>query len=95
MRWILAVVGLVTGVTAAWSTEWQALPGMTSAALARAGWRQIGSAGLSWPDGRQAVVSFWEGTFPGKKPVTFRCVTYFDKDLQQTGDVCYQPTDKE
>jgi len=70
--------------------EWQLLPGMTSAKLAASGWQQESAAGLSWPDGRQAVVSFWRATFE-QESLTMRCVSFFDDSLRQTGDICSQP----
>ncbi|PAP92140.1 hypothetical protein CIT31_29715 [Mesorhizobium wenxiniae] len=91
---VLLALGTITSVSASEAAEWQALPGMTSASLAQSGWRQTGAAGLSWPDGRQAVVSFWESTSE-KQRFTFRCVAYFDKDFHQTGDACYQAVGKD
>ena len=59
---------------------------MISALLARSeGWRVVTSSGLSWPDGRQAVVSFWtNGT------MTMRCTDYFEADMTPTGGLCAQ-----
>ena len=38
---------------------WARDPHSTSGGLAATGWKLLGTAGLSWPDGRQAVVTFW------------------------------------
>lgn len=49
----------------------------------------LSSTGLSWPDGRQAVVTFWYmdsyGFLGGE---FFRCIDYFDKDMISTGGAC-------
>src|SRR6056297_1253076 len=101
-------VGAVAPATAQEALHsWQFVPGTTSGDLAGAGWQQRGAAGLSWPDGRQAVISYWEFTEPtpdGDPQVTssgveyqvlgegrrqtLRCVTYFDANMRQTGDIC-------
>ena len=57
---------------------------VSSAALARGGWKFLGMASLSWPDGRQAVVTMWNselGDFA-------RCFDYFDAEMNQTGGKC-------
>ena len=56
----------------------------SSAALARDGWKFLAMSTLSWPDGRQAVVTLWEnqlGDFA-------RCFDYFDAKMMQTGGKC-------
>ena len=56
----------------------------SSAALARDGWKFLALSTLSWPDGRQAVVTMWEnqlGDFA-------RCFDYFDAKMVQTGGKC-------
>jgi hypothetical protein len=56
----------------------------SSAALARDGWKFLSMSTLSWPDGRQAVVTLWEnqlGDFA-------RCFDYFDAQMKQTGGKC-------
>lgn len=89
---------------------WEIQPGLTSASLARSAWIQTGAAGLSFPDGRQAVISYWEAviaTSDGEQQVppsgveyqvlrkerrlTVRCVTYFNTNMQETGDICSSP----
>jgi hypothetical protein len=69
--------------------EWTPIgPEMSSAKFAAMGWEQSSSAGLSWPDGRQAVVSYWTVLRDGAR-VTARCISFFDEDLRSTGDICY------
>lgn len=72
----------------AFAEEWEPLAGMTTAKLAASGWRIDTSSGLSWPDGRQAVVSFWSMTFDQGQNFTMRCITYFDGNMTPTGDMC-------
>ena len=81
------VLGLPVG--GAQAQEWKALPGLTSAKLAASGWLQTSAAGLSWPDGRQAVVTFWVST-ENENQMTMRCVDYFDDDMVATGGGCSQ-----
>jgi hypothetical protein len=83
-----AILLLVTQVHAEEALNtWQVLPGMTSAQLASSdGWELASSSGLSWPDGRQALVTFWKGP----KQNYLRCVTYFDASMGSTGEGCYR-----
>ncbi len=68
----------------AWSGIWGLDEGASSAALARDGWRFLGLSTLSWPDGRQAVVTIW-----GSELGDFaRCFDYFDAAMRQTGGKC-------
>jgi hypothetical protein len=56
----------------------------TSAVLARGGWKFLDMSTMSWPDGRQAVVTLWNsdlGDFA-------RCFDYFDAEMIQTGGKC-------
>ncbi len=56
----------------------------SSAALARDGWKFLAMSTLSWPDGRQAVVTMWVsqlGDFA-------RCFDYFDANMVPTGGKC-------
>ncbi|MEX0854055.1 MAG: hypothetical protein WD036_12360 [Bauldia sp.] len=67
-----------------WSGAWGLDPDLSSAALARDGWRFLGLSTLSWPDGRQAVVTMW-----GSELGDFaRCFDYFDAAMVQTGGKC-------
>ena len=63
---------------------WGLDPDATSAVLARDGWKFLGLSTMSWPDGRQAVVTMWNsqiGDFA-------RCFDYFDAAMNQTGGKC-------
>ncbi len=56
----------------------------SSASLARDGWKFLSMSTMSWPDGRQAVVTLWLskiGDFA-------RCFDYFDAHMVQTGGKC-------
>jgi hypothetical protein len=92
--WIVALTfGLTLGEAKA--DDWIGLPGVSSASLAKAqGWRLAGTTAMSWPDGRQAIVTFWERCY--EKPsdntdglcFTQRCIDYFDEAMSQTGSYC-------
>jgi hypothetical protein len=63
---------------------WGLDPEATSAVLAREGWRFLSMGTMSWPDGRQAVVTMWNsdlGDFA-------RCFDYFDAEMNQLGGKC-------
>jgi hypothetical protein len=63
---------------------------VNSAALSVLGGELLSSSGLSWPDGRQAVVTFWFIDSHGFEPWEhFRCIDYFKQDMQATGGACY------
>jgi hypothetical protein len=63
---------------------WGLDPSATSAGLARGGWKYLGMSTLSWPDGRQAVVTLWSS----KLGDFARCFDYFDAEMRQTGGKC-------
>jgi hypothetical protein len=66
------------------ASVWGIDPEATSAVLARDGWKFLGLSTLSWPDGRQALVTLWNseiGDFA-------RCFDYFDAKMVQTGGKC-------
>ena len=56
----------------------------SSAALARDGWKFLSMSTLSWPDGRQAVVTMWMN----KLGDFARCFDYFDAQMKQSGGKC-------
>jgi len=64
-------------------SEWGIDPSLTSAALARE-WRYMGMSALSWPDGRQAVVTMWQSTL-GELA---RCFDYYDAAMVPVGGKC-------
>src|SRR5262249_31970640 len=63
------------------------VPGQTSANVASTKGAQLkSSSGLSWPDGRQVIISFWQ-----LGSLQLRCRTFFDIDMRETGDICERP----
>jgi len=83
---ILAVIFCLSH-TPAWADvkEWYEIPGIKSARLAEDNWDLQSSTGLSWPDGRQAIVTFWLAPL---KNGMVRCVAFFDADFRSTGEIC-------
>ena len=49
----------------------------------------VGTSGLSWPDGRQAIVTTLEVEQDGKRWL-YRCTQYLSRDMVQTGEICYE-----
>jgi len=64
---------------------WRAVP-PNSSDLANKSAELLSSSGLSWPDGRQSIVTFWR-----YNNSLYRCVDDFNASLQQTGALCYVP----
>lgn len=64
------------------SNSWKFAP---SGDLASRGWRMLGVTSMSWPDGRQAVMSFWRSPDGAE---TSRCIDYFDASMQEEGGSC-------
>lgn len=87
------LLGLLLNIASAQGQEvveqdnWKVMPGTQSSDLAKMLLvTLISSAGHSWPDGRQAVVTFW------RSGATYlRCIDYFEQDMTSSGGVCYQP----
>ena len=96
MNWrAVAVAAMMAGFSALPSNsvsaqEWEWLPEMTSAKLAAAGWEIKASAGMSWPDGRQSLITFWSVELEDGTSFTMRCEDNFNEFLQSTGGVCKQ-----
>jgi len=63
---------------------WGLDPKATSASLARDGWKFLAMSTMSWPDGRQAIVTLWMS----KLGDYARCFDYFDAALKQAGGKC-------
>jgi len=63
---------------------WGLDPTATSAEMARGGWKYLGMSTLSWPDGRQAVVTMWSS----KLGDFARCFDYFDAAMHPTAGKC-------
>jgi len=49
----------------------------------------VGTSGLSWPDGRQAIVIHIE-VEQGEGKWLYRCIQYFAAHMQQTREECYE-----
>jgi hypothetical protein len=64
---------------------WRVAPGCRSSILVAKGWALVASTGLSWPDGRQAIVTFWK---PNDGNAKVRCFAYYTKDMTPTGERC-------
>ena len=96
MNWRAVVVGTMMAgssilpSTSVLAQEWEWLPGMTSAKLAAAGWEIKASAGMSWPDGRQSLITFWYGEVDEGVQFTMRCIDDFNESLSSTGGSCQQ-----
>ena len=81
------------------ASEWMPLPGYDLHELYSGGMaigtdikretEIIGTNGLSWPDGRQALITTIEIRQLGSKGL-YRCMQYFSADMQQTGERCYE-----
>jgi hypothetical protein len=90
---VCTLLGLFLSIACAQSQEvgeqdkWKVMPGTRSSDIAKMLLvTLISSAGHSWPDGRQAIVTFW------RSGATYlRCVDYFEQDMTPSGGVCYQP----
>jgi hypothetical protein len=67
-----------------WGGTWGLDPALSSAELARGGWRYLDMSTLAWPDGRQAVVTMWVSSLGDYA----RCFDYFDAAMNQTGGKC-------
>jgi hypothetical protein len=88
--WLMFGVGFQAAV----ASEWEMKPGNSSANLAATNdWDLISSSAMSWPDGRQLLITFWESQFSPKDGVRIlvRCYDYFAADMQSTGAICYTP----
>lgn len=81
------------------AAEWQMHPKDTSASLAATNrWELISSSAMSWSDGRQLLMTFWQFRFAPsgeKEPVRVlvRCHDYFAANMTSTGAVCYIPVE--
>lgn len=82
---LAATIALTTLAAPATAQQWSSL-GPSLAFLAASGWRQTGAAGLSSPDDRHAVISFWEA--PEGQNGVYRCTTVFDQNFNQVSDTC-------
>src|SRR5262245_36602335 len=93
---VCLMLGLFLNVASALGQEvaeqdkWKVMPGTQSADIAKMLLVTLASsAGLSWPDGRQAIMTFWKSG-----ATLLRCIDYFEQDMTPSGGVCYQPVQK-
>jgi hypothetical protein len=94
---IILFIALIT--LSANASEWKPLPGYDIFELYSGSMAKkldvertksvVGTSGLSWPDGRQAIVIHIE-VEQGKEKWLYRCIQYFAADMQQTGEQCYE-----
>lgn len=101
MRTVLVALFLVFA-TSVHAGEWKKLVGyslhdiyegkfkeLEKASNVRRETEVISTNGLSWQDGRQAIVIYLETKQAGKKWL-YKCIDYFTEDMQQTGQMCYE-----
>ncbi|BAH76721.1 hypothetical protein [Solidesulfovibrio magneticus] len=55
----------------------------------------VGTSGLSWPDGRQLITTLIEVIVyhendKSRSKNLYRCDDFFDKDMQHSGQMCYE-----
>ena len=85
MKILLAVMFWIALVQSSMAAEhWETAPEASTASLAANSAKLEASSGLSFPDGRQAIVTFWTSS---SGPV-FQCVTFYDASMQATGEKC-------
>jgi len=68
---------------------WEPVPNVTSANIARTDWELITSDTINWPDGRIGLITYWR---ENKQRLMMRCVDFKNKDFQDTGALCSQPS---
>ena len=108
-HFITAAVLTTLFMTATAESSWKLLPGITVSDLMtkciydRADrhlyedcMAEVASTGgLSWPDGRQAVVTYihatYEATAENDTLFIYRCIEYFNTYMKPTGEACYAP----
>ena len=81
------------------ASEWKLLPGYDIFELYSGGAAKklgverkvsvVGTSGLSWPDGRHAIVTHIE-VKQGEEKWLYRCTQYFAADMQQIREQCYE-----
>ncbi len=93
MRGILTVVLLLAAGAAraqgGAGLDWWPLPGLNSAKMLEDKWDLVSSSGHSWPDGRQAIVTFWRKPAEGAQRLDIvRCIDFFDADFGALAGIC-------
>jgi hypothetical protein len=83
---LVAATALAVWTLPAFGQEggWSPSQEYTSHGLASVGWQFLGVSGLSWPDGRQAIVTFWDSS----EGQVARCFDYFDANMSEVRGNC-------
>ena len=97
MKKILLIVGILYSAVSP-ADEWKMLPSYSMYDLLNqesVGGLKFeseitGTSGLSWPDGRQAIITSFEVRSSDSKRWFYRCRDYFDNSMRQTGQMCYE-----
>lgn len=93
-KFLALVFIFFVSVHAATAAEWEFLPEDNSAILAAdLEWNLVSSTAMSWPDGRQALITFWDSRLSTETEVRIlvRCIDYFNDSMQSTGGNCKAP----
>ena len=69
---------------------WRPVEELQSSNLAKDGWEVRASSGLSWPDGKQAIYTYWSRVRDGKLS-TILCAAFFRRDMKATKETCFRP----
>jgi hypothetical protein len=56
--------------------------------MAASGWSLLAMSGLSWPDGRQGILTFWNDSADRRSGFYVRCLAYFDLNMGARGEKC-------
>ncbi len=85
---VLTTFGAQYAAAQAQPDPWKALPGTTAYEL-KVTFHAIltSSDALAWPDGRSALVTYWQG---GPADTYYRCIDYKDADFRSTGHSCWE-----
>jgi hypothetical protein len=95
----LTVMSVSLSSEAAPTFEWKMLVGYDLARLlndrdvAGRSIENMSTAGLAWPDGRQAIVTTFQIIYESdgkKKAFLYRCVDNYTADMQWNGQGCYE-----
>jgi hypothetical protein len=97
MKGTLLIMGILYS-TASLADVWKALPTYSMFDLLNQNGGNglkfeseiTGTSGLSWPDGRQAIVTSIEIRSSDSSRFFYRCTDYFDSSMRQTGQMCYE-----
>jgi hypothetical protein len=92
MRFAIVIVGALSA-SAAYSQEWEWLPGMTTAKLAASQWELRASSSLARPAGVIVLVSYWQAVIEDRR-FTMQCFTEYSGSPSNTPasfEMCMQP----